>query len=352
MTGQAGSSPPSNELDAALVRRFLQERVDGLEGPMTVQPITGGQSNPTYLLTFDNRKLVLRKRPSGALLPSAHAVDREHRVQEALQGSGVPVPRMLLLHTEPEIVGTAFYAMDYVEGRVFHEASFPQADPSERRAMYASAAETLARLHAVDVASVGLTDFGRASGYFARQVARWGRQWELSEGDSRDVDRLRRWLEANIPAESGAPSIVHGDYRVGNLIFHPTEPRISAVLDWELSTLGDGLADLTHFCAFNWHMTRQEYGGVMGISGGGSGIPTEEEFCAAYFAAAGIEPRMSRFHVVFALFRNAVIFAGIAARARTGSAAASNAGQVGRLAAVLAQRAVAILDGAAPGYAG
>lgn len=333
------------DLDTAKVESFLKKRIDGLEGPLEIIPIAGGQSNPTFVLLFRNRKLVLRKRPGGDLLPSAHAVDREYRVQNALLKSGVPVPDVLLLHMEPDIVGTAFYVMNHVDGQVFHDCSLPGVPAGERKVMFRSAASTLAALHRVDPGSAGLADFGRPAGYFGRQIARWHRQWELSrEAPNADVERVAQWLSANIPPETGRAAIAHGDFRIGNLMFHPTEPRVVAVLDWELATLGEPLADLAHLCAFTWHMTSAEYGGVMEIDLATCGLPSEAGFCETYYALSGAADRLQPFHLAFALFRNAIIFAGIAARARSGTAAAANAGTVGKLASILASRAAELVD--------
>lgn len=337
--------PTIPRLDRKAIERFLADRIEGLGGPLRIDRMSGGQSNPTYLLDFGGRKLVLRKRPDGELLPSAHAVDREYRVQKALLGSGVPVPEVLLLHMEPDIVGTAFYVMEYVEGRVFHDCTLPGAAPDERRAMYRSAAQTLARLHDVDVAAIGLSDFGRKGAYFSRQISRWYKQWELSSiKPNHDIDVVAEWLSRNIPPGNAGPSITHGDYRIGNLMFHPSEPRVIAVLDWELSTLGEPLADLAHFCAFTWHLGASEYGGLLGVEFAALGLPHQEEFCEEYYQVASGSGRMTHFHLALALFRNAIIFEGIAARARSGNAAAANAQIVGRLASVLAARAAALLE--------
>jgi aminoglycoside phosphotransferase (APT) family kinase protein len=332
-------------LDPEPVEHFLKERIEGLEGTLDIVPVRGGQSNPTFVLEFANRRLVLRKRPVGELLPSAHAVDREYRVQKALQDSGVPVPRMFLLHIEPDVVGTAFYVMEHVEGRVFHDCALPDVPAEERGEMYRSAAATLAKLHAVDVETAGLADFGRPGGYFARQVARWHKQWRLSAiAPNSDIDAVAGWLSRNIPEEGGTASIAHGDFRVGNLMFHPTEPRVVAVLDWELATLGEPLADLAHFCAFTWHMRPEEYGGLMEMDLSRLGLPEADAFCEDYFAAGSRTDRLQPFHLLFALFRNAAIFEGIAARARAGNATAENAPTVGRLGRVLARRAAELLQ--------
>ncbi|WP_173933956.1 phosphotransferase family protein [Chelativorans sp. Marseille-P2723] len=332
-------------LDPEPLKSFLADRIEGLGEALRIEPMTGGQSNPTFLLDFGERKLVLRKRPDGDLLPSAHAVDREYRVQKALQGSGVPVPEVLLLHMEPDVIGTAFYVMEYVEGRVFHDCSLPGVPSDQRRSMYRSAADTLARLHEVDVAAVGLSDFGRSGGYFSRQIARWYKQWELSAIEpNRDIDLVADWLSRNTPPESRRPAIAHGDFRIGNLMFHPTEPRVVAVLDWELATLGEPLADLAHLCSFTWHMGSSEYGGLLDVDTASLSLPSQQEFCQEYYKIAGDSGRLTPFHLAFALFRNAIIFEGIAARARSGNAAASNAQSVGRLAGILASRAAALLE--------
>lgn len=339
------NAPANAGFDPAALAAHLGGAVAGAEGPMTLERIAGGQSNPTFFVTFPGRRLVLRKRPPGPLLPSAHAVDREFRVLEALAGTDIPVPPPVLYCADEAVVGTAFYVMERVDGRVFHDAALPGVSPADRRAMYAAAAATLARLHAVDPAAVGLGDFGRPGGYFARQVARWSRQWRLGQvAPNADVEWIVPWLEDHLPPDAPRAAIAHGDFRMGNLMFHPVEPRVVAILDWELATLGEPLADLAHMAAFTWHLTPAEFGGVMGLEGL-AGLPGEAEFFDAYAAAAPAAPPVERFHLAFALFRNAAIFEGIAARARQGNAAAANAETVGRLGAVLAARAVAVARG-------
>ena len=232
------------EYDPARLDAHLRARLPGLDGPMRLARVAGGQSNPTFFVTFDDRRLVLRKQPPGTLLPSAHAVDREFRVISALAGSGVPVPKALLFCDDRSIVGTPFYVMERLEGRVFHDCALPGCTPEERRALYRAMAETLAALHAVDPAVRGLGDYGRPQGFYGRQLRRWSDQWRTARTrEDAAIERLIAWLPANIPVDSRA-GIAHGDYRIGNLMVHPTEPRVVGLLDWELSTLGPPLGDL------------------------------------------------------------------------------------------------------------
>jgi aminoglycoside phosphotransferase (APT) family kinase protein len=328
--------------DTDVLGSYLRRRL-GLSGAMKLEPVAGGQSNPTYFLDFGPRRFVLRKKPPGKLLPSAHAVDREFRVQSALAGSGVPVAPMVLYHSEPDIVGTPFYLMERVEGRIFAESSLKDVARHERRMMYRSVAEVLAAIHSIDIDTTGLRDFGKSFGYLARQLERWSGQWELSRDDGiAEIDELAEWLREHLPDESGDTTLVHGDFRIGNLIFHPRAPRVSAVLDWELSTLGDPMADLAHCCIYAWYNRPEEYGGILGLDLEVEALPSLEEFVADYMAAFPARRSLGRYHLAFALFRNAVIFAGIAARARTGNAASKDAAEAGRLAPVFARRGLSV----------
>ena len=337
------ATPERLGFEPAVLERFLHEKLPGLQGAMRLQRIGGGQSNPTFFVTFDNRKLVLRKQPGPDILPGAHAVDREARIMHALAATDVPVPAVLFFHAGRDVVGTPFYVMDCLEGRVFESYEMPGVTPGERRQMYRSMAETLARLHNVDFSAIGLADFGKPGNYFERQIGRWGRQWrETRVGENAALERLLEWLPANIPA-SDASGIAHGDYRAGNLMFHPTEPRVIAVLDWELSTLGHPLADLAYHC-IAWHTSRNEYYGLRGLDLAAMGIPGEAEHIADYYRVSKIQEPIQQFHFVFALFRIAVIFEGIAARVKQGIAVADNAAQVGHLGAVFSQRAMEIVD--------
>jgi len=311
---------------------------------LSLTRIGGGQSNPTYFIDHGDARMVLRKKPNGETLRGAHAVDREFRVLGALQDTDVPVPRPILYHDDPALLGAPFYLMQRVEGRVFHDCALPGLSPPERNAIYLSMAETLARLHAIDPAAVGLEDYGRPGNYFERQIARWSRQWSASDGvDIPALDALIEWLQANMPPDDGAASIAHGDFRLGNMLIHPTEPRVVAVLDWELSTLGHPMADLG-FCCMPWRTSPDEYAGILGLDHGGLGIPTQADFVARYSAKTGSPAPLSRFHIAFALFRFAVIFVGIADRARSGTAASAEAETLGPLAARFAQRGMEVVQ--------
>ena len=334
------------DFDPGRLESFLKSAVTGLEGEMRLEQIGGGQSNPTYFVSFDSRAMVLRKQPSSNILPSAHAVDREYRVMCALAATDVPVPKMLLFHAGRDVVGTPFYLMERLPGRVFPNYALPGMQPAERRAIYLAMAETMARLHKVDWAAIGLADYGRAGSYFSRQLARWSKQWQISRTrDNADIDRLMVWLPAHMPDERET-SISHGDFRLGNLMFHPTEPRVVGVLDWELSTLGHPLADVAFNC-IAYHTFPAEYGGIRGENLEALGIPPEDEYLRHYYRHSGRADGVTSFHFAFALFRLAVIFEGIAARALSGNATAANAAEVGELGPVFARRAVELIDRAA-----
>lgn len=337
MTGQIDFDP--KKLGAFLTGQF------GSSGVFDLDRISGGQSNPTYFLTWGDRRMVLRKQPNGPILKGAHAVDREYRVQAALFPAGVPTARPILFHEDRDVVGTPFYLMERVEGRVFDNCALPEADPGERRALWMGLADAMAAMHAVRPEDVGLGDYGRPGNYFERQIARWSRQWEESPHDPiPELDRLRDWLVANQPEDDGAVSLAHGDFRMGNVIFHLTEPRVAAILDWELSTLGHPLADLA-FCALAWHLSPDEYGGILGLDHDALGLPSEEDFVARYMERNPGTAPLTTFHKAFALFRFSVIWVGIADRVRLGNAAGADAATHEGMARRLAIRGVEVIEG-------
>jgi len=326
------------DFDHETLHRFL-DATFGAAG-MLLERIGGGQSNPTFFLDHGHRRMVLRKQPAGHILKGAHAVDREFRLLQALANTDVPVPRPILYRAEGDVVGTPFYLMERVDGRVFHDCALPGVGPAERNAIYLAMASALAALHRVDPNAVGLGDFGRPGNYFERQIARWSKQWRESPvKDIPALDRLADWLAAHLPRDDGRVAIAHGDFRLGNLLFHPVEPRVVAILDWELSTLGHPLADVG-FCCMTWHTVPDEYGGIRGLDLAALGIPTQADFLARYYADALPTARLQPFHIAFSLFRFAVIFVGIADRAAQGNAAGENAAQLGTLARRFAERGV------------
>ena len=332
------------EFDTKRLESFLKDAIGGLEGSMRLERISGGQSNPTFFVNFDNRSMVLRKQPPASLLPSAHAVDREFSVMQALATTDVPVPKMLLFQADRNIIGTSFYVMERLYGRVFPQYALPGMASVDRRSIYLAMADALARLHKVDWADLGLSDYGRTGSYFTRQIGRWSKQWQTARTrENADVERLMAWLPLHMSDERET-TISHGDFRLGNLMFHPTEPRVIAVLDWELSTLGHPLADVAFNC-IAYHTLPSEYGGIRGLDLANLGIPAEADYLSHYYRQSGRADGVSAFHFAFALFRLAVIFEGIAVRAASGNATADNAAEVGALSAAFARRGVEFIEG-------
>jgi len=313
------------------LRAWLRERMPELRGAMRLERIGGGQSNPTFFVSFDHGpQLVLRKQPPGDLLKSAHAIDREFRIQRALASTEVPVPLALFYCDEPEVIGTPFYVMERLQGRVMSDYALPEIPSAERSAYLFAMAETLARLHAVDWAAAGLGDYGTPGNYFERQIRRWTRQWEASKTmENADVECLMEWLPAHIPP-GDETAIAHGDFRLGNLMFHPTQPRVIAVLDWELSTLGHPLADAA-YSTLPWLTAPDVFEGVCGLDLQALQLPSAHEYLRVYREASGRREEVQPFHHAFSLFRFAVILEGIKARVRAGNAAADDAAVIGGL---------------------
>lgn len=325
------------DFDPAMLERLLG-------GPVTLAPVTSGQSNPTWFVTQGARRLVLRKKPKGATLDSAHAVDREYRIMKALAHSGVPVPTVVMLEEDPAILGTPFYLMERLEGSVSDSSAMEGLESGQRRDIYRQSAEILARLHSVDWAAIGLADYGKHEGYYERQVRRWARQWQASKTrEDKGMDELESWFAANLPAEQPA-TIVHGDYRIGNLMYGLDPARIVGVLDWELSTLGDPRADLAHALMF-WRFAPGQLGGLAGVDHVALCIPGEREYMDLYRAARGEDCVLQPFHRAFAFYRMAVIFEGIAARAKAGQAAHQDAARIGALAPASRDIAIELLSG-------
>ncbi len=334
MTNQ--SQIPSLEFDPRRLDERLRREIPLLRGEMHLERITGGQSNPTFFVSYGERRMVLRKKPPGQLLPSAHAVDREYRILAALAKTDVPVPPVIAFVEDATVVGTPFYVMERVEGRVFADPSLPGVPPEDRARMFMSMADTLAGLHSVDWKAVGLSGFGHGDAYYPRQLERWSRQWKLSRTrDLPDVEGLIDWLRARVPANAET-SISHGDFRIGNLMFHSTQPRVVAVLDWELSTLGHPLADLA-FSALAWHLDTNQYMGMKDRDLATLGVPNESAYLARYYQQRPEAGRLEPFHYAFALFRLAVIFEGIAARSLNGSAISAAASRSAELSEAFAR---------------
>jgi aminoglycoside phosphotransferase (APT) family kinase protein len=321
----------AHRFDVAALERYLREHIPGFTGPLEVEQFKGGQSNPTYRLSAGGKRYVLRRKPPGTLLPSAHAVDREYRVITALGATDVPVARTYVLCTDESVIGTMFYVMDCVEGRVLWDPQLPGMAPGERAAIFDEMNRVIAALHKVDYKSIGLEAFGKPGNYFARQIDRWTRQYRASEtGKIEAMDRLIEWLPSHIPS-GDETCIVHGDYRLDNMIFHATEPRVLAVLDWELSTLGHPMADFSyHMMA--WRLTSTEFRGLRGADLAALGIPSERDYLDRYLGRTGFARPSEQdwtFCMAYNMFRAAAIFQGVMARALAGNAASAQAMETG-----------------------
>jgi aminoglycoside phosphotransferase (APT) family kinase protein len=324
-------TPAQHGVDAQRLAEWMRTHIKDFSGPIEV--------NPTFLVQAPDRRYVLRRKPPGKLLPSAHAVDREFRVLAALKGSQVPVATVYALCEDPDVLGSAFYVMDYIEGRIFWDALLPEVAPAERRAVYLEMVRVLAALHSVDYAALGLADFGKPNNYVERQVARWTQQYRASETEKIEaMENLGEWLPKHIPA-GDETAIVHGDFRLDNTIFHPSEPRILAVLDWELSTLGHPLVDFAYFC-MRYHLPAAEFRGLAGVDASAMMIPTEAECVAEYCRLRDIAPVSAQdwaYYQAFCMFRLAGILQGVLARALQGNASSATALQAGQRTRPLAE---------------
>lgn len=351
MDSNTGTRPVSTQhaLDTHALEAYLQAQLPGFAGPLQVEQFKGGQSNPTYKLVTPTRSYVMRSKPGPAtkLLPSAHAIEREFRVMSALRGSEVPVPQMHLLCTDESVIGRAFFIMEFMQGRVLWDQSLPGMTPAERAPFYDEMNRVIAALHRVDVNAIGLADYGKPGSYFERQIARWSKQYQASITQPIDaMARLMEWLPAHMPAsarDESQVSIVHGDYRLDNLMFHPTEPRAVAVLDWELSTLGHPLADFSYH-VMSWHIPQSMFRGIGGLDLATLGIPAESAYIRLYCERTGrrdVEAVMAdwNFYLAYNLFRAAGISQGIAKRVEDGTAASAEARQVAASARPLAEMA-------------
>jgi len=327
--------------DSAPLERWMQDKVDGFSGPLEVKEFKGGQSNPTYQLVTPDARYVLRRKPPGTLMPSAHAVDREFRVISALHGAGFPVPRAYALCEDETIIGTMFYVMEMVEGRIYWDLALPDQTPAERGAIYDAMVTTLAQLQGLDYAAVGLEGFGKTSDYMARQIHRWTKIYVASETNKIGrMDELNAWLPKHIP-QADETCIIHGDYRLDNMILHPTEPRVIAVLDWELSTLGHPLGDFTyHMAPWIIPAVDERVSSLEGLDLPALGIPTEEQYIARYCELTG---RKSvdhlNFYKAYTVLRLAAIYQGIIKRVQDGTAASADAPRTTDIVEQFAERA-------------
>jgi aminoglycoside phosphotransferase (APT) family kinase protein len=336
-------SKDTQQLDTAALGSYLADKIPGFTLPLSTEKFAGGQSNPTFKLSTPDASYVLRRKPPGELLKSAHAVDREYRVITALNGSAVPVPKTHLLCEDDSIIGSMFYVMEYMEGRILWDPTVPEArDNADRAAIYDGMNKTMAALHNVNVEAVGLADYGRAGNYFERQLSRWSKQYKASEiEDIPQMNTLMDWLPKNMPPDDGTIGLVHGDYRLDNMMFHPTEPEVIALLDWELSTLGHPLADLANQC-MAWMLPREgRVKGLAGVDRSALGIPSDEEYIARYCERTERDGIQNwSFYLAFSLFRLAAILQGIRKRAEIGTASSAEPDSGGTAVVMLAAMAL------------
>jgi aminoglycoside phosphotransferase (APT) family kinase protein len=334
------------ELDIATLTAYLEANIDGFKGPLTAEKFAGGQSNPTYLIAAASGKYVLRRKPPGELLKSAHAVDREFRVMQALTTSEVPVPQMRVLCDDDSVIGSMFYVMDYLDGRIFWNAALPEQTPAERGAIYDAMNQVLADLHNVDVNKVGLSDYGKPGNYFERQIGRWTKQYRASETETLPaMEELIAWLNDNLPADDGLVCINHGDFRLDNMMFSHHGSDVLALLDWELSTLGHPYADLAYQCMQLRIPSDAAIPGLGGTDRSALGIPTEQAYVRQYCDRRGISGIDNWvFYLAFAFFRLSAILQGVYKRALDGNASSQKALDYGGLAAPLAELGLALIE--------
>lgn len=339
-------TPKALVLDDVALSAYLEQHVAGFHGPLASSKFPGGQSNPTYLIDAASGKYVLRRKPPGQLLASAHAIDREFRVLQALHGSAVPVARGLHLCRDETVIGSMFYLMEFVEGRIFWDPSLPELEARDRGAYFEAILRALAALHTVDVYAVGLGDFGKPGGYFPRQIARWSEQYRASETQAVPaMEALIARLPARCPPEDGVVALAHGDFRIDNLMFHPTEPRVTAIVDWELSTLGHPHADLGYFCMALRLPRNPSLPGLGGLDRAALGIPDEATIVARYAELSGRPPPADwPFVLAFCFFRLAAIAQGVTKRAQQGNASNEKADKAGQMTLMLAQMGLQVLD--------
>lgn len=342
-TGALRQAAAGIDFEPERLRIFLESAVSGLGGKMLLDRIGGGQSNPTYFVDFADRGFVLRKRPPGEHPKGAHDIEREYRLITALAPTPVPVPRPILFHEAPDVVGTPFYLMERVDGRVFHQSGLPDLLPAQRIEAYRVLAGALAALHRVDWRAAGLGAMARPGSFLKRQVDRWLRAWGSEAETDPLLIRIGDWLRAHRP-EDLAPKMIHGDFKFNNMIFASGAPELCAVLDWELATIGDPLTDLATTWAFTWETAPDEYGGVRGVDLAAAGIPSAEHFVEMYRAAGGVTAPLLPFHKVLGLLRNAGIFHGIGERAAAGIAASDDAAQAAKLDRIYLARAAALIE--------
>lgn len=330
-----------HQFDLAALDAYLRQHVPGYpQGVLSAVQFKGGQSNPTFKLSIGDQHYVLRTKPAPAakLLPSAHAIEREYRIMDALSRHGFPAPRQLCLCSDETVIGRAFYVMEYVEGRVLWDQSLPGMTPAERSAIYAEMNRVIAQLHTIDYQALGLADYGKPGNYFARQIERWSKQYLAAQTEPiAAMDQLMAWLPQHIPP-GDATAIVHGDFRLDNLLWHPSEPRVLAVLDWELSTLGHPFADFSYHC-MSWHIAPGQFRGIAGLDLAALGIPSQQDYIAQYSAGTGQQIALSdfNFYLAFNMFRLASIMQGIMKRYVDGTAASAQALESGQMARPMAE---------------